>query len=500
MPARAVSLSLLFLAPVCFASHTPLITNVPGVIAMAVGGASLLYLGARNGSVFVADLSQSPICVSHLLTIPVLITSSLESYHGLTSVSVAPSALLVSFTPPDSAPCADDGRDAVARAAAGGAASVLGCPRAGALARVPLSAGGLIAGAAEIVWRGGCSQFVRVGGSPPHPSRAFESSPPPPPRPPIPPPSAQGSNGVVAVTVSPIDGAVFVATGAGANDASAGAGIDVGQFGAAPCTVAPPWGGQFNALQPLSDAGKVFRFAAPAAGAPFPAPTLHARGLHNPFRLTWARVPARLGAPAPPAPQLFALDTGGAGAQMEELNGPLAGGGESFGWPCALGAGAMAPFQTPALPGSPCALTGGHRAPLYATPVGARRTLSAVEWHPPSQRWVLADAAAGRLFSFSPLNASGWSQAAADQSTTEEARFTYITQLLWVPTGALGAAPVERESGGALLCVDYGRGEVRQVLLNGTNAAAASGGAAAALGGAAALLAAAALALLPLAM
>ena len=369
-----------------------------------------------------------------------------------------PSFLYATYTQADATPCTDNGTNATFRSASG----VLGCPRFGALVRWPLSANGLTAaGPMQMLFNSTCSQF--------------------------------GANGINFVT-SDSQGSLLVSTGAGANDAATGAGTDVGQYGAAPCTApGSTWGGHFNALDPSTFAGKVLLFAAPLplAPGPFPYPTVFAAGLHNPFRLTWASVPPKLGAPAPPLPSLFAVDTGGAATTQDELNGPLLGLGQSFGWPCFLGAASVAQFSSPALPNSPCALTGPHTPPFFTSAPSAMGSLAALAWHPPTARWVAADPVHGTIISFSPLAANGWSQAAADASLLVEATGVYITQLLWVPASVLPAGTgLLPDSGGALLAVDYVGGKVSQLLLQNATTHGTSAGRAPSLHLAAAALAA----------
>ena len=196
----------------------------------------------------------------------------------------------------------------------------------------------------------------------------------------------------------------------------------------------------------------------------------------------------------------------GSESSGDELNGPLRGGGESFGWPCAQGANV--PVEAFAsLASSPCGLTGPHSPAFFTS--RATASLGALEWHPPTARWVAADPTTGLMFSFSPLDATGWSQAAAEGSTSiEEARaanpyapdVARVTQLIWVPAALLrGVAGLAADEGGALLAVDYGRGQIRQIVpVNGTTSG--SSGARAAAAGAAPALLAAALALVLLAV
>ncbi len=459
---------------------------------------AVAYLGSRNGTVSVAQLAGAAGGRVTPLT-SILVFSSPTSWHGLTSVHAAGTRasyfLYATYTAPADPNCVDDGTNA-GNASLRPPLTVVGCPRAGALARWPLTADGLGAGPLELLFSGGCSQFG-----------ASERPPPPPPPLPRPPPHTNclhpiaPADGVDFVT-SDATGSLYVSIGAGANDGR-NSGADAGQLGPqpAPCTApGSAWGGHFNALAPGSSAGKVLRFAPPPATAVsglLPAPTIIAAGLHNPFRGTWARVPARRGAPAPAAPALFVLDSAGAGAVGDEINGPLRG-GESFGWPCELGAGEVV-AQFAALPGSPCGLTGPHTPAFFTS--RATAALSALEFHPPSARWVAADASSGLLFSFSPLDSAGWSQAAADASTTIEepkAANPYspgvarVTQLLWVPAAQLvGVVGLAADAGGALLAVDYGRGLLRQIVPVNGSTGGTSGAAAAAAGAIATLLAAA---------
>lgn len=264
----------------------PLLTGLGSPLSLCFSPTSgpplVAYIGARNGSVSVVQFGASLPVVRPLTSVPVF--SSPTSWHGLTSVHAAGAPpllfLYATLTLPADPLCVDDGAGA-ANATARPPLTVLGCPRSGALVRWPLSADGLsTSGPLQLLFGGACSQF--------------------------------GANGMDMVT-SGADGSLYVSTGAGANDGRDG-GADVGQLGPqpAPCT-APrsAWGGHFNALAPASSAGKVLLFAPPnsTTKGPLPAPTVFALGLHNPFRLTWARVPAARGAPAPLLPSLFALDS-----------------------------------------------------------------------------------------------------------------------------------------------------------------------------------------------
>lgn len=432
---------------------------------------AIVYIGGRDGALSVANLA-SPNPTTLPLT-RVSVFSSQTSWHGLTSVHAATGApasatfLYATYTQNADPACTDDGTNA-GNPSLRPPLTVIGCPRTGALTRWLLAADGLSVGAPQTLWVGGCSQF--------------------------------GANGVNMVT-SDAAGFLYVAVGAGANDGRNG-GADFGQFGPQPANCTAPgsaWGGHFNALAPTSSGGKVLRFAPPTAATtgPLPAPTVFASGLHNPFRLTWARAPAARGAPAPLTPSLYSLDSGGASTTSDELNGPLQGAGQSYGWPCALGANEpVAAFA--ALPASPCSLLGPHTPAFYVS--RATTSLGALEFHPPTSRWMAADPASGLLFSFSPLDAAGWTQAAADASTiTEEAKaanpyaagVSRVTQLMYVPASRLrGVAGLVADGDGALLAVDYGRGELRQILpVNGTTQG-ASGGAAVAASASVALFAA----------
>ena len=177
---------------------------------------------------------------------------------------------------------------------------------------------------------------------------------------------------------------------------------------------------------------------------------------------------------------------------QEELNGPITA-GASFGWPCFVGAGPVAAFQT--LQQSPCAAAGAsalppQTAPFFSTPhraAGDPGTLSALSFIPSQNRFYIADYMAGTVSSLS----------AADKAPFVHKSFVYAVQLAYVPPAVCSALGVCGDAaGGAMLAVDVALGSVREVPTTGFAPAAASaaGGAALSAAAAAAALALAAVA------
>ena len=413
-----------------------------------------MTLDAATGTVFIAQL-KGKILRGSLNSSATTLVKDLgaqifsQGWHGLTSVALQGGYLYATFTRgtgPAQA-CADNGTQASQRPAA----SVVGCPTRGALVRWAYDAasGALAADppADLLPPTFACSQFL--------------------------------SNGIGQVLGHPTDSTLlYVAAGVGADD-EPGAGTDFGQLGGGPCTVgSASVGGNFNALNPLAHAGKVFTLRMSAAGVSPPTATLAvlAAGFHNPWRMTFGE-----------DNKLFAVDMGGAGETVNELNGPLLP-GSSFGWPCFLGAAPVPQFQT--LPSSPCVTLAPQTPPFYSTPVlppGTAGAMSAIAYVPTAgqKRFYFANYAAGTVSSFRPADSTTYVHINAS---------AFVVQLTYVSPAVCRVLGVcDDPAAGALLAVDY-YGSIREVPTTGFAPLASSGAAAASMSAAALMALALALA------
>ena len=415
-------------------------------VSMAVDEATgMVFIAQLKGKILRAALNSSAATVVKDLSAQIFS----QGWHGLTSVALQGGYLYATFTRGTGLAqvCSDNGTQASQRPAA----SVLGCPTRGALVRWAYdSASGALAAdpPADLLPQAfACSQFL--------------------------------SNGIGQVLGHPTDSTLlYVAAGVGAND-MAGAGTDYGQLGGGPCTAgSSSAGGHFSALNPLAYAGKVFTLRMSAAGVTPPTATLAvlASGFHNPWRMTFGE-----------GNGLYAVDMGGADETQNELNGPLLP-GSSFGWPCFLGAGAVAQFQ--ALPSSPCLTLAPQTPPFYATPVlppGTAGAMSAIAYLPTAgqKRFYFANYAAGTVSSFRPADATTHVHINASAAVVQ---LTFISPAVCKVLGVC-----DDPAAGALLAVDY-YGSIREVPTTGFAPMASSGAAAASMSAAAVMALALALA------
>lgn len=359
-----------------------------------------MTIHAPSGRVFISlkagEIVTAP-SIASTTAVPVFNVTGVATYGdlGLTSVFATDGFLYYTYsTSATPSTCADTGSGAVTRPAA----SVLGCPTAGALARVALFSNGSIrVDTTEIILggvvaKGGvCSQFTSLG--------------------------------IDGVTLGP-DGALYVGVGTGANDLADG-GTDIGQYGADPCgVVGAAFGGHFRAQTSSSFDGKILRVDVTTKVA-----TVFSSGFHNPWRHVWASVPSSRTSAPPSQPALYTLDPGGANATTDEINGPLLLGANA-GWPCLVGSSTKTIFSDLGAPACASSSMDAFLQPMYSTShPGSPGTYSALAYFPPLNRWVYADYTQGGIYSFDAFEGSKTS--ASSSSLSKDGKFTFGVDLFY---------------------------------------------------------------------